>query len=100
MRIKKSHIKFTLIFAKNKFLKTKNQNSSKSITFAKKFILDQKKNINMSTNDKENLIDTFKSYPFKFMELSLDVIETDPNQPRKLFELRNGGDHTRLLTSS
>jgi len=53
----------------------------------------------MSKNDQKNLIDTFKSYPFKFLELPLDVIETDPNQPRKLFELRNGGDHTRLLKS-
>ena len=44
-------------------------------------------------------VDTFKSYPFKFVELSLDIIEADPNQPRKLFELRNGGDHTRLLKS-
>ena len=53
----------------------------------------------MSKNDQKSLIDTFKSYPFKFVELSLDVIETDQNQPRKLFELRNGGDHTRLLKS-
>jgi len=53
----------------------------------------------MSKNDQKNLIDTFKSYPFKFLELPLDVIETDPNQPRKLFELRNGGEHTRLLKS-
>jgi ParB/RepB/Spo0J family partition protein len=44
-------------------------------------------------------MDIFKSYPFKFEELSLDVIETDPNQPRKVFELRNGGDHSRLLKS-
>ena len=53
----------------------------------------------MSKNEQTSLIDTFKSYPFKFVELSLDVIETDQNQPRKLFELQNGGDHTRLLKS-
>ena len=53
----------------------------------------------MSKNEQKSLIYTFKSYPFKFVELSLDLIETDPNQPRKLFELRNGGDHTRLLKS-
>jgi len=53
----------------------------------------------MSKNEQKSLIDTFKSYPFKFVELSLDLIETDPNQPRKVFELRNGGDHTRLLKS-
>jgi len=35
----------------------------------------------------------------RFEELPLDLIETDPNQPRKVFELRNGGDHTRLLKS-
>jgi ParB/RepB/Spo0J family partition protein len=57
------------------------------------------KNIIMNQNDKKTLVETFKSYPFKFDELSLDVIETDPNQPRKLFEMRNGGDHTRLLKS-
>ena len=53
----------------------------------------------MSQNEQKSLIDTFKSYPFRFEELSLDVIETDANQPRKLFELRNGGDHSRLLKS-
>ena len=53
----------------------------------------------MSQNEQKSLIDTFKSYPFKFKELSLDLIETDLNQPRKLFELRNGGDHSRLLKS-
>ena len=53
----------------------------------------------MSKNNQKSLIDTFKSYPFRFEELSLNVIETDPNQPRKVFELRNGGDHTRLLKS-
>jgi len=53
----------------------------------------------MSKNDQKSLIDTFKSYPFKFEELPLEVIETDPHQPRKLFELRNGSDHTRLLKS-
>jgi len=53
----------------------------------------------MSKNEQKSLIETFKSYPFKFVELSLDLIETDPNQPRKVFELRGGGDHTRLLKS-
>ena len=53
----------------------------------------------MSKNDQKTLIETFKSYPFTFLELPIDVIETDPNQPRKVFELRNGGDHTRLLKS-
>ena len=53
----------------------------------------------MNKNDQKTLIDTLKSYPFEFSELSIDVIETDQYQPRKLFELRNGGDHTRLLKS-
>ena len=53
----------------------------------------------MRKNDQKTLIETFKSYPFTFLELPIDVIETDPNQPRKVFELRNGGDHTRLLKS-
>jgi ParB/RepB/Spo0J family partition protein len=53
----------------------------------------------MSKNDQKSIIDTFKSYPFTFLELPVDVIETDPEQPRKLFELRNGGDHARLLKS-
>ena len=53
----------------------------------------------MSNDDQKTLIDTFKSYPFKFLELPIDAIETDPNQPRKVFELRNGGDHSRLLKS-
>ena len=49
--------------------------------------------------DKFRAFALFKSYPFEFSELSIDVIETDQNQPRKLFELRNGGDHSRLLKS-
>ena len=53
----------------------------------------------MSKNEQKSLIDTFKSYPFKFEELPLDLIETDQHQPRKVFELRNGGDHSRLLKS-
>jgi len=53
----------------------------------------------MNKNEQKSLIDTFKSYPFKFLELPLDLIETDPNQPRKVFDLRNGGDHSRLLKS-
>jgi ParB/RepB/Spo0J family partition protein len=53
----------------------------------------------MNKNEQKSLIDTFKSYPFRFEELSLDIIETDPNQPRKVFDLQNGGDHTRLLKS-
>ena len=53
----------------------------------------------MNKNQQKTLIDTFKSYPFRFEELPVDVIETDRHQPRKLFELRNGGDHSRLLKS-
>lgn len=53
----------------------------------------------MPDNDKKSLIDTFKSYPFKFLELPLEAVETDANQPRKVFELRGGGDHSRLLKS-
>lgn len=53
----------------------------------------------MSKSEQKKLIDTFKSYPFRFEELAVGVIETDQHQPRKLFELRNGGDHTRLLKS-
>lgn len=53
----------------------------------------------MSENDHKSLIDTFKPYPFKFLELPIDVIETDKNQPRKAFGLRAGGDHNRLLKS-
>ena len=53
----------------------------------------------MSNNEQKTLIETFKSYPFTFLELSIDAIETDPNQPRKVFELRGGGDHSRLLKS-
>ena len=53
----------------------------------------------MNKNEQKSLMDTFKSYPCKFEELPLELIETDQNQPRKLFELRNGGDHTRLLKS-
>ena len=53
----------------------------------------------MSKNEQKTLIETFKSYPFKFVELSVDVIETDKNQPRKAFGLRAGGDHNRLLNS-
>jgi ParB/RepB/Spo0J family partition protein len=51
------------------------------------------------SDDSKTLINTFKSYPLTFMELPLDLIETDPNQPRKIFELRGGGDHTHLLKS-
>lgn len=53
----------------------------------------------MSEENKKSLIDSFKPHPFKFEELSLEVIETDPNQPRKVFELRGGGDIGRLLKS-
>lgn len=49
--------------------------------------------------DSKNLIDTFKSYPLTFLELPIDLVETDPNQPRKIFELRGGGDHSHLLKS-
>ncbi|MDV6169502.1 ParB/RepB/Spo0J family partition protein [Flavobacterium sp. DG1-102-2] len=51
------------------------------------------------SEDSNNLIDTFKSYPLTFLELPVDVVETDPNQPRKIFELRGGGDHSHLLKS-
>lgn len=51
------------------------------------------------SEDSKNLTDTFKSYPLTFMELPIDVVETDPNQPRKIFELRGGGDHSHLLKS-
>jgi ParB/RepB/Spo0J family partition protein len=51
------------------------------------------------SEDNKNTIGTLKSYPFTFMELPLDVIETDPDQPRKIFELRGGGDHFRLKKS-
>jgi len=53
----------------------------------------------MSESNKKSLIDTFKSYAFKFLELPIEVIETDPNQPRKVFETNGGGDHSRLLKS-
>ncbi len=53
----------------------------------------------MSDNDKKSLLETLRPYPFEFEELLLDVIETDPKQPRKVFELRGGGDHNRLLKS-
>lgn len=49
--------------------------------------------------NKKSLIDTFKPCPVKFLELPLDAIETDPNQPRKAFGLRAGGDYGRLLKS-
>ncbi len=53
----------------------------------------------MNKTEQKTLIETFKAYPFKFLELPIDVIETDPNQPRKAFGLRAGGDHNRLLKS-
>lgn len=53
----------------------------------------------MSENDIKSLIDSFKPRPAKFMELSLDVIEGDPNQPRKAFGLGAGGDYNRLMKS-
>lgn len=53
----------------------------------------------MSKNNKKPLKETFKSYPFQFEELSMDVIETDPNQPRNIFEIQKGGDYARLLKS-
>lgn len=36
----------------------------------------------MSANksNPKTLIETFKDYPFKFVELPIDVIVTDPNQ--------------------
>lgn len=53
----------------------------------------------IDNSQQKTLIETFKAYPFKFVELPIDVIETDPNQPRKAFGLRAGGDHNRLLKS-
>ncbi|SKB99837.1 ParB/RepB/Spo0J family partition protein [Soonwooa buanensis] len=53
----------------------------------------------MSDNDKNSLLDTLKPYPFQFEELPVDLIETDSKQPRKVFELRGGGDLSRLLKS-
>jgi ParB/RepB/Spo0J family partition protein len=53
----------------------------------------------MSENDIKSLIDSFKPRPAKFMELSLDVIEGDPNQPRKAFGMGVGGDYNRLMKS-
>ncbi|MBS9766130.1 MAG: ParB/RepB/Spo0J family partition protein [Flavobacteriaceae bacterium] len=52
----------------------------------------------MSANN-ESLITSFKPYPFRFLELPIEAIETDPNQPRKAFGLRAGGDHNRLMKS-
>jgi ParB/RepB/Spo0J family partition protein len=51
------------------------------------------------SEDSKSLADTFKSNSFTFKELPIDLIETDPNQPRKIFEFRGGGDHTHLLKS-
>ena len=46
-----------------------------------------------------NSVNTFRTYPSKFSELPVDVIETDSGQPRKAFGLKNGSDFTRLLKS-
>ncbi|MDR6546694.1 ParB/RepB/Spo0J family partition protein [Chryseobacterium rhizosphaerae] len=53
----------------------------------------------MNENDIKSLISSFKPRPFKFLELPLDVIEGDPNQPRKAFGLETGGDYDRLMKS-
>lgn len=53
----------------------------------------------MGESNIKNLIDSFRPQPFKFMELTLDVIEGDPNQPRKAFGLGAGGDYNRLMKS-
>lgn len=53
----------------------------------------------MSEKNIKNLIDSFRPQPFKFMELTLDLIEGDPNQPRKAFGLGAGGDYNRLMKS-
>lgn len=53
----------------------------------------------MEYDNKQGLIETFKPYSFKFVELPLDVIQADPSQPRKVFDLKVGGDHNRLLKS-
>jgi len=52
----------------------------------------------MSDNNK-NLINTFKHHQFKFLELPIEVIETDPDQPRKTFGHGAGRDHNHLLKS-
>jgi len=52
----------------------------------------------MSDNNK-SLINTFKHYEFKFLELPIEVIETDPDQPRKTFGHGAGRDHNHLLKS-
>lgn len=53
----------------------------------------------MDNNKQKSLIDTFRPYLFKFIELPVDEIQGDPSQPRKAFGLRAGGDHNRLLKS-
>ncbi|PZF72596.1 ParB/RepB/Spo0J family partition protein [Taibaiella soli] len=53
----------------------------------------------MSEKEKNSLINSIKPHPFRFLELPLDAIEGDLNQPRKAFGLRAGGDHNRLLKS-
>lgn len=52
----------------------------------------------MSDNNK-SLINTFKHHQFNFLELPIEVIETDPDQPRKTFGHGAGRDHNRLLKS-
>jgi len=53
----------------------------------------------MSEDNKKSLITTLKRYEFRFLELPIEVIEEDQNQPRKAFGLIKGGDHNRLLKS-
>lgn len=53
----------------------------------------------MSEKEQNSLRNSLKPYPFRFAELPIDLIEGDPNQPRKAFGLRAGGDYDRLLKS-
>ncbi|KUY26096.1 ParB/RepB/Spo0J family partition protein [Elizabethkingia ursingii] len=54
----------------------------------------------MSEDNKKKLIEAFKPYSFVFLELPVEVVELDPNQPRKAFGHRaNVGDYGRLLNS-
>lgn len=53
----------------------------------------------MDYSNKKSLIETFKPHLFEFTELSLNVIQGDPSQPRKAIGLKGGGDHNRLLKS-
>ncbi|HAT3994327.1 hypothetical protein CMT90_11790 [Elizabethkingia anophelis] len=54
----------------------------------------------MSEESKKKLIEGFKPYSFVFLELPVEVVELDPNQPRKAFgHSAYVGDYGRLLNS-